>query len=62
MTGWETTGVGLRSYQERFEGSHQVSGGTQGRSGGVTRPVGSLRRFGGHQGGVLGSGVRESLD
>lgn len=57
MTGWETTGVGLKSYQERFEGSHQVCGRTQDRTVGVTGPMGSLRRLGGHLGGVWGSRV-----
>lgn len=58
MTGWNTIGVGLRSYQERFEESRQVCGGIQGGTGGVTGPVGSLKRFGSHQGGVWGSSRR----
>lgn len=47
MTGWETIGVGLKSYKERFEGSHQICGRTHGRTVGVTGPMGSLRRMGG---------------
>lgn len=56
-TGWETIGVGLKSYKKTFEGIHQVCGRTQGRTVGVTGPtIGLLRRLGGgHQGEVRGS-------
>lgn len=39
MSGWETW-----SYQKRFEGSNQVCGGTQGRTGGVSGSAGTPTR------------------
>lgn len=62
MSRRKTIGVGLKRYQERFKTSHQVCRGTQGRTGGVNGPVGSLNRFRGSPNRGVGIFGPESLD